>query len=80
MRILILGGTWFLGRVVAEDAVRIHDVTTFNRGSAQDVVGVRPIRGDRTQPEDLRKLAAYGPWDAVIDTSGMKPEMVRNTT
>jgi nucleoside-diphosphate-sugar epimerase len=71
MRILVLGGTWFLGRTVAEQALaRGWDVTTFSRGlSGRDVPGVRPVRGDRASEEDLKRLADAGPWDAVIDSS-----------
>lgn len=71
MRILVLGGTWFLGRaVVAEGLRRGWEVTTFNRGlSGADVPGVRPVRGDRGRVADLRRLASDGPWDAVIDSS-----------
>jgi nucleoside-diphosphate-sugar epimerase len=71
MRILVIGGTWFLGKAIAESALsRGWDVTTFNRGrSGPDVPGVQPVHGDRTVREDLQKLAQRGPWDAVIDTS-----------
>ncbi|MEV8635044.1 NAD-dependent epimerase/dehydratase family protein [Streptosporangium sp. NPDC051023] len=82
MRLLILGGTRFLGRVVAEQALqRGHDVTTFNRGrSGDDVPGVTTICGDRTSEQDLAALADSGPWDAVIDPSGMTVAMVEDTT
>ncbi|GAA0921481.1 NAD-dependent epimerase/dehydratase family protein [Nonomuraea longicatena] len=78
MRLLILGGTWFLGRAVAELAIeRGHDVTTFTRGrSGTDVPGTVPVRGDRTSGTDLTRLAGTGSWDAVVDTSGMTPAMV----
>jgi nucleoside-diphosphate-sugar epimerase len=71
MRILVMGGTWFLGKAVAQQALGLGwDVTTFNRGrSGPDVPGVRPVHGDRTEPGDLAGLAQHGPWDAVIDTS-----------
>ncbi|MDT0345852.1 NAD-dependent epimerase/dehydratase family protein [Streptomyces litchfieldiae] len=71
MRILVMGGTWFLGRAVAEQAVaRGWKVSTFSRGrSGNDVPGVVPVRGDRTVTADLARLAEAGPWDAVIDTS-----------
>ncbi|MGW5095126.1 NAD-dependent epimerase/dehydratase family protein [Streptomyces nodosus] len=71
MRILVMGGTWFLGKHIAEGALaRGWAVTTFNRGrSGRDVSGVEPIRGDRTIGDDLNRLAGHGPWDAVIDTS-----------
>ncbi|MFJ6752225.1 NAD-dependent epimerase/dehydratase family protein [Streptomyces sp. NPDC091266] len=68
---LVLGGTWFLGKEVVGGALaRGWDVTTFNRGrSAPDTPGTVPIHGDRTSQHDLRRLARSGPWDAVIDTS-----------
>ncbi|WP_431954169.1 NAD-dependent epimerase/dehydratase family protein [Actinacidiphila sp. bgisy167] len=71
MRILVLGGTWFLGRWIAEGAMaRGWSVTTFNRGrSGRDVDGVQAVRGDRTEAGDVARLAERGPWDAVIDTS-----------
>ncbi|WP_329426782.1 NAD-dependent epimerase/dehydratase family protein [Streptosporangium sp. NBC_01495] len=82
MRILILGGTKFLGRIVAEEALRRdHNVVTFNRGtSGGDVRGVAPARGDRTSSRDLAALAAQGDWDTVIDTSGMTTSMVEGST
>ncbi|WP_280245816.1 NAD-dependent epimerase/dehydratase family protein [Nocardia abscessus] len=75
MRLLILGGSWFLGRAIAEQAIRLgHEVTTFRRGhSGSDVDGVTTIRGDRTNADDLARLASAGGWDAVIDTSSFVP-------
>ncbi|MFF8617911.1 NAD-dependent epimerase/dehydratase family protein [Streptomyces sp. NPDC015350] len=71
MRILVLGGTWFLGRAVVADALgRGWEVTVFNRGrSAPDPAGVRAVHGNRTSIDDIRRLVHEGPWDAVIDTS-----------
>ncbi|SFC18175.1 NAD-dependent epimerase/dehydratase family protein [Streptomyces aidingensis] len=80
MRVLIMGGGWFLGRAVAEEALRRGwKVTTFSRGrSGRDVAGAKPVRGDRTRGSDLRRLAGAGPWDAVVDTSAaeMPPRVV----
>lgn len=78
MRLLILGGTRFVGRAVALAAIgHGWEVTTFNRGlSGTDVAHVHALRGDRTNPADLAVLAATGPWDAVIDTSGYVPREV----
>ncbi|GAA2345088.1 NAD-dependent epimerase/dehydratase family protein [Streptomyces kunmingensis] len=66
-----MGGTWFLGKRIAEGALaRGWSVTTFNRGrSGRDVAGVQPVHGDRTDHGDLQRLSQLGPWDAVIDTS-----------
>ncbi|MGP4113617.1 NAD-dependent epimerase/dehydratase family protein [Streptomyces sp. 4N509B] len=71
MRILLLGGSWFLGRSIAQQALgRGWEVTAFSRGrSGRHADGVRAVRGDRTSTDDLERLAAEGPWDAVIDTS-----------
>ncbi|HEX7658867.1 MAG TPA: NAD-dependent epimerase/dehydratase family protein [Pseudonocardiaceae bacterium] len=77
-RLLVLGGSWFLGRAVVEDAVaRGWEVMTFRRGrSGEDVPGVVVVRGDRTNVDDVRRLAAAGPWDAAVDTSGYVPREV----
>ncbi|MEU3648763.1 NAD-dependent epimerase/dehydratase family protein [Lentzea sp. NPDC034063] len=78
MRVLLLGGSWFLGVALATAALkRTSDVTTFRRGqSGQDVAGVRLVRGDKTKPEDLKRLAAEGPWDLVVDSLGYVPREV----
>ncbi|WP_213452723.1 NAD-dependent epimerase/dehydratase family protein [Rhizomonospora bruguierae] len=75
MRLLILGGTWFLGRTLAETALaRGWRVTCFNRGrSGHDVPGTESIRGDRTNLADVERLAEHGAWDAVVDTSVYEP-------
>jgi 2'-hydroxyisoflavone reductase len=77
-RLLVLGGSWFLGRAVADAAlVRGWEVTAFRRGrSGDDAPGVNVVRGDRTSGEDLAHLADAGPWDAVVDTSGYVPREV----
>lgn len=76
MKILILGGTLFLGRALVEAALaRGHEVTLFNRGrSAEDLFPqVEKLRGDRDGGlEALRGRF----WDAVIDTCGYVPRLV----
>jgi nucleoside-diphosphate-sugar epimerase len=74
MRILILGGTVFLGRHVAEAALaRGHEVTVYSRGVHGRVPdGVEHVRGDRGDVTPLRGRA----WDAAIDTSGYDPAHV----
>ncbi len=78
MRLLVLGGTRFVGWAVVADAVgRGWEVATFNRGlSGPDVTGVRALGGDRTRADDVARLAEAGPWDAVVDTSGYVPRQV----
>lgn len=78
MKLLVLGGSVFLGRhTVAAALARGWEVTTFNRGvTSADVPGVRVVRGDRTEPRDLARLAEQGPWDAVVDVCGFVPRYV----
>jgi 2'-hydroxyisoflavone reductase len=75
MKILIIGGTRFLGRHLVNAArVRRHEVTLFNRGKTNPDLfrKVKTISGDRET--DLNQLS--GKWDAVIDTCGYFPRIV----
>ncbi|TQS28943.1 NAD-dependent epimerase/dehydratase family protein [Microbispora sp. KK1-11] len=78
MKILVIGGSVFLGRAIVEEALRRgHEVTTFNRGrSGTDLPGVEAVRGDRESTDDLRRLADGRQWDAVIDVCGFVPRVV----
>jgi nucleoside-diphosphate-sugar epimerase len=78
MRLLVLGGTRFVGWTVVMAGLGLGwDVTAFNRGlSGPDAPGVRVLRGDRTQTVDVARLAGAGPWDVVVDTSGYVPREV----
>ncbi|MEU8925286.1 NAD-dependent epimerase/dehydratase family protein [Kitasatospora sp. NPDC048545] len=71
MRILVMGGGWFLGRAIVSGALaRGWEVTTFSRGkSGIPVAGAVAVHGDRERPDDIARLAAHGPFDAVVDTS-----------
>lgn len=75
MRILILGGTQFVGRHFVEAAVaRGHELTLFNRGSKPAPAGVaHQVVGDRNT--DLARLAGRD-FDAVLDTSAYVPRQV----
>jgi 2'-hydroxyisoflavone reductase len=70
MRVLILGGTQFLGRAIAAHAYAMgHDVTCAARGVAGTVpYGARFIRVDRDEPDGLAPLTGKE-FDAVIDVS-----------
>ncbi len=73
MRLLVLGGTRFVGRAVVDEAMRRgHDVTTFTRGLAEPRPGTTALHGDRTNPGDLAQLGKQD-WDAVVDTSVLPP-------
>ncbi|MEU0061407.1 NAD-dependent epimerase/dehydratase family protein [Streptomyces sp. NPDC006334] len=79
MKILIIGGTVFLGRaLVAEALTRGHEVTAFNRGvSGPNPPDVEAVHGDREDEAALRGLVDGRHWDAVIDTCGFVPRTVR---
>jgi nucleoside-diphosphate-sugar epimerase len=77
MRILVLGGTSFVGRAIAADALATGaQVTLFGRGKtgADLFPGLDRRVGDR----DLGDYAALGDgsWDAVVDVSGYLPRHV----
>ena len=77
VKLLVLGGTKFLGRAtVAAALARGHEVTLFNRGetNADLFPDTEKLRGDRTQ--DLSALDGRE-WDAVVDPSGYVPSVVR---
>lgn len=77
MKLLILGGTRFLGRHLVDAALKGgHEVTLFNRGTVT-IPAVETITGDRHG--DLAELRERR-WDAVIDTSGYLPRTVRTAT
>jgi 2'-hydroxyisoflavone reductase len=71
MRLLVLGGTHFLGRHVTTAALeRGHEVATFTRGvSGSPPEGARALHGDRDDPAALP--AALDGWapELVVDTS-----------
>ncbi|MBI3792574.1 MAG: NAD-dependent epimerase/dehydratase family protein [Gemmatimonadetes bacterium] len=83
LKLLVLGGTNFLGPAIVEEAMaRGHEVTLFNRGRTNP--GLFPtletLHGDRhPQSPDLRALAGTRSWDAVIDVWPSDPHMVAAT-
>jgi len=77
MRILILGGTAFLGPELVEAArARGHLVTLFNRGKTRPGLfpDLEKLRGDRDGQLDALRGRR---WDVAIDTSGYVPRLVR---
>lgn len=79
MKLLVIGGTSFVGRHAVEHAVAEgHDVTVFNRGRTNaDLLGDRisHLVGDRNTP-DYSTLDTVDVWDAVIDVSAYVPRHV----
>jgi 2'-hydroxyisoflavone reductase len=77
MKLLIIGGTKFIGRhLVTAALARDHEVTLFNRGNYSAEPAVETIQGDRHNESDLAKLRGRH-WDAVVDTCGHLPRSVR---
>ncbi|MDE0358692.1 MAG: NAD-dependent epimerase/dehydratase family protein [Gammaproteobacteria bacterium] len=83
-RILLLGGTGFIGpwqvnRILSQG----HELTLFNRGRSQPrmfqdrFAGLENLIGDRDG--DLSSLEGNRTWDVVIDNSGYTPDQVRAT-
>jgi 2'-hydroxyisoflavone reductase len=98
LRILILGGTGFLGPAIVEAALKDgHSLTLFNRGKHEKVKGTffesaehlygnrdpekNADEADDKSPKGLTQIEeaikAGKTWDAVIDTSGFYPRMVK---
>lgn len=77
MKILVIGGTIFVGHHIVDAALRAgHEVTLFNRGQSNPDAfpEVERLIGDRNS--DLSALEGRR-WDAVIDTSGYIPKTVK---
>lgn len=77
MKVLVIGGSVFLGRNVVAEAQRAGaEVTVFNRGvSGPAPAGVEHVRGDRAVPADLEQLRGRR-FDLVVDTCGYVPAEV----
>jgi nucleoside-diphosphate-sugar epimerase len=79
LKLLVLGGTRFLGRATVEAALdRGHEITLLNRGETNPDLfpEAERLRGDRSA--DLSILAGRE-WDAAIDPSGYFPAVVRSS-
>jgi nucleoside-diphosphate-sugar epimerase len=82
MRLLVIGGTSFIGlHAVREATAAGHEVTLFNRGltDAEAFPTVERLRGDRERREDLEVLRGRD-WDAVLDTCGFDYRVVERSS
>ncbi|MEV6520684.1 NAD-dependent epimerase/dehydratase family protein [Longispora sp. NPDC051575] len=80
MRILIIGGTRFVGRHLAATALAAgHEVTLLHRGrTGADLFdgAARHLLADRDDPDALAATLADGRWDATIDVCAYLPGQV----
>jgi len=72
MKILIMGGTRFLGVALTRMLLaQGHEVVLFNRGNnPAPFDGVRVILGDRTDPLQIKEKLVYEQFDAIFDNNG----------
>lgn len=80
-KVLILGGTGFVGRILTEKLLDSnYNVTLFNRGKRNP--GIFPeakhVYGDR-ETDEIKQISS-GSWDAVVDFSGMQPDNIELVT
>ena len=76
MRVLILGGTRFIGRQFVETLLTAgHSVTTLTRGKSLDELpaGVERLRGDRDEGALGLQALKDRLWDVCVDVSGYTP-------
>ncbi|MGP4081128.1 SDR family oxidoreductase [Pseudalkalibacillus sp. R45] len=76
MKVLILGGTRFLGKALVEEALkRGHEITLFNRGTNKEAFPeVEQLIGNRDSDVSILKNRK---WDVVIDTCGFSPHQIK---
>lgn len=76
MRVLIMGGTRFIGVYLTKHLVELgHEVTLFNRGNKPaPVAGIAQIHGDRKDPAQIKAKLAGQEFDAVFDNNGREAE------
>jgi nucleoside-diphosphate-sugar epimerase len=72
MRVLIMGGTRFIGVYLAKILLEGgHEVALFNRGNRPaPASGIQQIQGDRTNPAQLQEKLAGEQFDAIFDNNG----------
>ena len=72
MRILVMGGTRFIGVYLTKVLVaQGHEVVLFNRGNKPaPVEGVKQIHGDRKDPIQLKEKLAGESFDVIFDNNG----------
>lgn len=76
MKLLVIGGSYFYGRVFVMEAAKEHEITVWNRGTySMETFGVRQIKGDRHESA----AGCEEDYDAVIDFCAYAPGDVKDT-
>lgn len=79
MKVLVLGGTNFIGRHIVDALAGRHDVSVLNRGSrSPEDPRITHLVMDRTDSAAVR-AGIRGPFDAVVDVSATEPAHVLGT-
>jgi nucleoside-diphosphate-sugar epimerase len=77
MRILVMGGTRFVGRPLVQRLLEAgHDLTLFTRGRNPVPAGVESLCGDRANEDDLAMLQGRR-FDVIVDSSGRQLDDTR---
>ncbi len=80
MKVLVIGGTRFIGLHIVRQLVDLgHEVTTFNRGISPGQLppGVKRLYGDRKDHTRMREVLGGQQFDAIIDTSAFTLDDVK---
>lgn len=76
MKLLVIGGSYFYGRVFVMEAAKEHEITVWNRGTySMEQFGVRQIQADRHE----RAAVCGEDFDAVVDFCAYGPKDVETT-
>lgn len=76
MRILVIGGSYFYGRVFLMQLPKGHEVTVLNRGTySMEEFGVKQVTGDRNDKAVLRTIT--GDYDVIVDFCAYQPGQVK---
>lgn len=76
MKLLVIGGSYFYGRVFVMEAAKEHEITVWNRGTySMEAFGVRQIKADRHEKTEI----CGEDYDAVVDFCAYAPGDVRTS-
>lgn len=73
-KVLLMGGSYFIGKKIAEILAEEFDVTVLNRGTKPKSENVESIICDRNDPNDMKNALANKHFDFVVDVSGTNAE------